>query len=107
MKCDDVGLLSSKSAKRAVAESYVTMRSAVKSVAANAVAAIEVIWNGVEIRVIRNRMVKRCIEDCDLRSFAAERFSRRGDSFQVIRIMQRREIDSLFEAFQDSFIDQL
>src|SRR5581483_8311379 len=50
--------------------------------------------------------MKGCIEDCDLRYILPEQRARRNYAFDVVRIVKRCEIDAVFNAFEDTIIDQ-
>jgi len=58
MEGDDVGLLARESSQGAIAESDVAMRSSMESVASDAVPTIKMIRNGVEVGLLRKRMMK-------------------------------------------------
>ena len=75
----------------------VAMRRAVKAVAPHAVPPIELVRHRVEVRRLGQAVMKRRVEHRDLRHAGAEHRARRGDAAQVVRVVQRRELDELFQ----------
>src|SRR5437868_13631078 len=69
-------------------------------------AAIELVRDRVEVSVVWERLMKRRVEDSGLRQSYAKDLARRHDAFNVRRIMERREINALFNAAQDFVCDQ-
>src|SRR5664280_25061 len=96
MKGDDVGLLPRQFAQRAVAKRNVTMRGSMEAVPADAVTPIEVIRQGVQESLLRDRMMKRSIKYGHLGNILAEEFSRSHNALDVVRIVQWRKIDAVF-----------
>src|SRR5579872_6543703 len=58
MKGDDVCLLAGHIAQRTITEGNVAMRCSVKSVASNAMPAVEVIRNRIQVRLLRDGVMK-------------------------------------------------
>ena len=75
MKSDDVGLLASEPAQSAITEGDIAMRGAVESVATNAMAAIQMIGNRIEIGLLGKRMVERRVEHRNLRHILAQQIA--------------------------------
>ena len=75
--------------------------------------AIQMVRHRVEVSVLGNRGVKSGIEDCDLRRRLAEDLPQRPNSAQVVGIMERRQVDAVFDSLQhlivddDRFLEQL
>ena len=61
-------------------------------------AAIELVRERVEVSIIRQRLMKRRVEDGDLWETCAEDLARRRDASDVGRIMERRKLDAIFDA---------
>ena len=72
-----------------------------ETVATYSVAAIPLIWERVEVRVVGKRLVKRRVEDCDLRQPNAEDFARGLYAANVGGVVQRREFDAVLYAAQN------
>ena len=72
MQGDDVGLLPRQSPQSAVTKRDVAVGGPMEPVAADAVTTVEVIRNGIQIRLLWNRMMERSIEDCHLGNGLAE-----------------------------------
>ena len=77
------------------------MRSAVKTVAADFVAAVKLVGKRVKKRFFGQSLVKSRIENSDLRDAFTENFDGGANSFDVRRIMQRRKFDAIFDAAQN------
>ena len=88
MKAHDVGLLPRQIANRAVAIGHVPVGDAVESVAADAVAQIEMVRNRVQVGMLGKRVVKRGIEYGDLRNLRAQQIAHRANSAKVRGIVQ-------------------
>ena len=99
MQGDDVGLFARESPQGAIAQSDVAMRSSVKSVSADAVPAIEMIRNGIQVGLLRKRMMKCGIENGYLGDVFAEKFSSRQNALDVIGIVQWRQINTILDPF--------
>ena len=106
MKRDDVGLLSRQSTQRTIAESDIAVRRSVKSIAADAMAPVQVVRDGVKVSVLGNGMVERGIEHRHLRSVLAEQLARSQNALDVVGIVQRRKIDTVFNALQHFVVNQ-
>lgn len=106
MKRDYVGLLTSEIANLAIAIRDVSMRCAVEAVAPNLVATIELIGDRVEVTALGQRLMKRRIEDCYLRKPGSEKMSRGLNALDVRGIVQRRQLDAVFDASHDFVGDQ-
>src|SRR5450759_3213542 len=81
------------------------MRRAMKAISAHAVPTVELVRQRVEICHLPQRVVKRGVEHRDLRNTGPERGARRRDAAQVMRIVQRREVDQLLESAPNVVID--
>ena len=106
MQRNDVGLLARQFPQGSVAKRYIAMRGPVKSIAADAVPAVEMIGNGIQISLLGDGMMERGIEYRDLRRILAEQFPRRLNALYVIGIVQRRQIDAVFDPFQHLIVDE-
>src|SRR5689334_509718 len=82
------------------------MGSSVESISSDAMAAVQMVRHRVEICLIWNRMMKGSIEHRDLRHSTAKQLARRRDPFEIIRIVQRRQVDAFLYALDHSLIDQ-
>ncbi len=82
------------------------MRGAVKSVTPNAVPAVQVIRDSVKVGLLWKRVMERGVEHGDLRHPRSEELARRQDSPDVVGIMQRRQVDAIFNALQHLVVDQ-
>src|SRR5271157_749491 len=106
MKGDDVGLLPRQPAQRAVTKGHVTMGGSMKTVAADAVPPVEVVGDGVQVSLLRNRVVKRSIEHSHLGNIFAKKLARRNDALNVLGIMKRSKLNAVFNPLQDLAVDQ-
>src|SRR5271165_3614675 len=106
MKGDDVGLFPCQLPQRAIAKGNVAMRGSVEAVSTDAMPSIEVIRNGVQVRLLWNRMVKRSVEYGHLGNVLAEELSRRHDALDVVRIVKGRKINAVFNSLQDLVVDK-
>src|SRR5262249_20590126 len=106
MERDHVGLISGDVAQLAIAVSDIAMRSAVKAITAQPVAAIELIGQRVEKSLLGQGVMKRSIEDCRLRQRRAEDLTGRDDAFNIGGIMERRQLDTFFNAAHDLVSDE-
>src|ERR1043166_6716051 len=61
---------------------------------------IELIRQRVKISVLRQRLMKRRVENRNLRQRSAEHSTRRENALDVCGIVQRREFDAVFDAAQ-------
>src|SRR5262249_33761715 len=84
----------------------IAMRGAVKTIAADAMAPVEMIGNSVEVRMFRYGLVKGRVENSDLRGFSAEDLAGRANPLDVAGIVQRREVDTRLDPPQHLVIDQ-
>jgi hypothetical protein len=73
----------------------------VKNISSDFVAAVKLIRNGVEKCAFGQTLMKSRIENGDLRQSCAEDFTSCGNTFDVCRIMQRREFNTVFDAAQN------
>ena len=94
---DDLRLLARAAGELAIAIRDVAVRRAVKAVSAHAVAPVELVRDRVEVRGLRQAVMKRRVEHRDLRNAGAEHGARRRDAAEIVRIVQRRELDQLLE----------
>src|SRR5262249_38331823 len=83
--------------KLAIAICDVSLRSPVKSVAAHFVSAIELIRHSVEVRALRQSLMKRGIKHRHLRKSRPKQLPRRDSAFYAARIGQRRKLYALFD----------
>ena len=60
----------------------------------------------VKVSLLGNRVVEGGVEDGDLRNVFAQQFLRCLDAFDVVGIVQRREVDALLDVLQDLVVDQ-
>src|SRR5262249_43162867 len=86
MQRDHVSLLPGQSAQQPVAISNVAMRCAVESVAPDAVPSIKMVRHRVQVRALRYRGVKRCVENRNLRLRLAKEFPCGLDAANVLRV---------------------
>jgi hypothetical protein len=77
-----------------------------EAVSANPVPPIEVIRYRVQVSLLRNRVMKRRIEHGYLWNVFAKEFSRSHDALAVVRIVQRRKINAVFNPLQDLPVDK-
>jgi len=77
----------------------------VKAVAAHAVTSIPLIRQCVQIRAIRQRVMEGRIEDRDLRNARTERAARGLNPPEIVRIVERRQVDRFLDAAQDVIVD--
>ena len=101
MKSNDVGLLAREIVQDAVTVGDVTVRGAMESVTANVVLFVEVVGNCVEVGVFGKSVVEGCVEDGDLGSFNAENFPCCKDALDVEWVVERSEVRTSFDAFED------
>src|SRR6476660_352184 len=102
MKGDYVRLLPSKSPQRAIPKRDVAVRRPVKPVSPNAMPSVQVIGNGIPIRLLGNGMMESRVERRHLRHVGTQQFSRRQNSLYVIRIVQRRQVDAILNPLKHS-----
>jgi hypothetical protein len=105
MQRDEVRALARRSGELAPTVRHVAVRGAVKAVAAHLVAAIELVGDGVEVRVRRQRAVEGGVEHRDLRHARAQDRRRGADALEVGRVVQRREIDRVLDPLQYLVVD--
>ena len=91
--------------KRRVAPGEVGVRRAVEAVASNAVTAVELIRNRVEIRCLGHRRVEGGVEYRHHRGAVAERRPGGPDAVQVRRVVQRSEVDAVLDLADDAGVD--
>ena len=106
MKRDDTGLFARDAANLAIAICDISMRCAVKSVASHFVATIKLIRERVEISALRKRLMKRSIEDGDLRKTCAEKLAGRLYATNVRRVVKRGKLYAIFYPFDYRVIDE-
>src|ERR1700739_4787783 len=106
MQRDDVGLLSRESPQSAVAERDVAVGGPMEPVAAAAGTTVEVIRNGIQIRLLRNRMMERGIEDCHLGNGLTEEFARGPNALEVVWIVKWGKVDAVFDPLQHLVVNQ-
>src|SRR5271165_4655511 len=106
MKGDDVGLLPRQFPQRTVAKRNVTMGGSMEAIAADTVPPVEVIRDGVQVSLLRNRVVKRRIEHGHLGNVFAKKLTRRHDALDVVGIMKRSKINAVFNPLQDLAVDE-
>src|SRR5579863_5610673 len=59
------------------------------------------IGNGIQVGVLGQGVVKGRVKYSDLGQFAAENFAYREDSFDVVWVVKRRQIDAVLDALQN------
>src|ERR1017187_7526838 len=67
--------------------------------------AVEMVGQRVQVSILGNRCVKSGIEHCYLRRRLAEDLPQRPNSSQIIRIVERREVDAVFDSLQHFIVD--
>lgn len=77
-----------------------------KTVAPHLVTPVVLIWYCVQICYFGEGLVKCCVENGDLRYVVAEYLACCRDATQVVRVVQRREINELLEAALYGRIDE-
>ena len=75
----------------------VAVRGAVEAVAANVMAAVELVWDRVQVGIVGQRLMERGVKDCDLRQPDAEQLACSADAFQVARIVQRCQLNAILD----------
>jgi hypothetical protein len=98
VKGDDIGLRSRQSPQSTIAKGDVPMGRSVESVAPNAVAPIEMMRDGIQVSLLGNGMMERRIENCYLGDGFTKEFARRHDAFNIVGIVEGREIDAVFDS---------
>jgi len=88
-----------------VTKRHVAVRCSVKSIAPDAMTAVEMVGQRVEVSVLGNRRVKSGIEYCDLRRRLAEDLPQCPNSAKVVGVMERREVDAVLDSFQHLIVD--
>ena len=81
------------------------VRGAVEAVAADAVAAVELVRNGIEIGRLGHRRMEGGIEHRDHRDPLAEQGAGGPDAAQVGRVVQRGEVDAVLDPADDAGVD--
>ena len=76
-----------------------------EAIAPDTVPPVQMVRHRVEVCALRNRGVKSGIEDCDLRRRLPEDLPQRPNSSQVVGIMERRQVDAVFNSLQDIIVD--
>ncbi len=94
----DISILPWQIANRAIAITHVSVGDAVEAVAADPVAQVEMIRNRVQIRALRQRVVKRRIENRHLRNPRAQQLAHRANSPEIRGIVQGGEVDAIFDS---------
>ncbi len=89
----------------AVAVGHIPVRGSVESVAPYLVPSIELIGDGVQIRGFRHCRMETRVEDSDLGNAGAHHVPGGVNPLEVGWVMQRRELDAIFDAAYDRFID--
>ena len=89
----------------AIAIGDVPVRGAVKPVSADAMPTVQLIRDRVQVRDVGQAVMKRRVEDRHLRHAGPEYGARRGDAAQVVRVVQRRELDQLFQLAAHRVVD--
>src|SRR5262249_15894156 len=77
-----------------------SMRGAVKSEASNMMAAIQVIGKSVEVCVLRNGLMKRGVKNRYLRDTRTEHAPGRENAFDVVRVVERGQVDAFLNPLQ-------
>src|SRR5215472_4177367 len=106
MKSDHIGLRALEAAQLPIAIGDVAMGCTMKSVAPDLMAPVQLIRDRIKVGMLRQRLVKRGVEDSDLGQSCPEDVSRGADAFDISRIVQRRKIDAAFNAAHDFVVDQ-
>ena len=88
-----------------VTKRHVAVRRSVKSIAPDAMTAVEMVGQRVEVSVLGNRRVKSGIEYRHLRRRLAEDLPQGPNSAQVIGIMEGREVDAVLDPLQHLIVD--
>ncbi len=82
------------------------MAGAVETVTANAVLFVQVVRQGIQVRLFRHGLMERGVEHGNVLVFQLrEGFQRFCDTDQVSRVMQRCEGRGIFDALDDGFVD--
>src|SRR5208337_1990099 len=105
VKCNQMRLVTGELVQRPIAISHVTVRGAVKAITADAVPAIEMVWDGVEVRPLGDGRMECGIEDRHLRRGPAHDFPYGANTLYVIGVVQGSQIDAVLDAFQDLIVD--
>ena len=71
-----------------------------KAVTAHLVAAVELVGEGVQVSALRQGLVERRVEDGDLRQARPEQLPGGLNAFDVGRVVQRRQLDHVFDAVE-------
>ena len=82
------------------------MRSPVKAVTPDAMPAIQLIRNRVDVRHLGQCVMERGVEDGHARSRSPKNSSRCSNARDVVRIVQGREIDEILELTDDCVVDE-
>src|SRR5688572_22191673 len=76
-----------------------------KTIPPDPVPMIKLVWDRVKIRVFGQALVKRGVKDSDLGNACSENSRTCSNSFDVCRVMQRCELDTVFDAAHHIFRD--
>ena len=107
MKRDDVRLLASEPAQSAVAKRDVAVRSAVESITPDAMTAVEMIGNGVEVSFSEEATWWKEVSNTATCGTSLPNKSRaRDDPLDIVGVVQGRKIDAVFDSLEDAIVDQ-
>src|SRR6476660_5556570 len=98
MQSDHVSLLARHLLQDPVPVSHITVRSAMKTVAPNAMAAVQVIRNRVQVSLLGKRVMKCRIEYRHLRRTRTQKCSRGKNPLDVIGIVKRGQFNAALDA---------
>ena len=102
---DEVDGLARLAGKLGVALGEIGVRRAVEAVAADAVAAVELVRDRIEIGRFGHCRVKRGIEHRDHRNTFAQQSTSGPNAAQVGRVVQRREVHAVLDPADDVGVD--
>src|SRR5262245_44580561 len=106
MQGDQIRLVARDAFQLTITVGHVTMRRAMKAIAPDAVTAVELIGDRVQIRRLGQSLMKGSIENCDLRESGAKHLARSEYAFDIRRIVERRELHAIFNGLQHLIADQ-
>src|SRR5262245_38579916 len=101
MECDDLRPLARKFLELTIPICDVAVRRPMKAISSHTIPSIELIRDRVEVGGLAERLVKRGVEDSDLRNARAEDCTRSGDAARDVRVVERCEIDEGFNFARD------
>src|SRR5262249_15244867 len=100
-----IGLLLGQSTYGPVTFRDKSVRCSVKPEAPNMMASVQVIRHSVEKSMLRNGMVERSIKNCYLGYVGTEYLAGRQNALDVVRVVERGQIDAILDSFEHRIRD--